>query len=331
MSEETEALEMLGKGYRPEPSIEIEPPRRVIHRVGGRLEEVEKAAFVKLSTAFKDELPEIDGNALKVWVYLALSVNRNTGKANPGVRTIAAGTGLAPNTVTDAVERLEALGLLDVNRGEKRYNIYEPVAYVSASQTDPKESKSVAKIETDGNQSVANFATDESQTVAISGQSVAMGCDLTRGTRLKNNTVDPQTRAAVLASPSWAIAAGMAYTGDPEQIALETLRKTWDRILKTNSPWERWGTFDQWLLQQERAGLSVEKFCAWFIADAFRRESVGMWTPKGDKAGRWSFVRTYPQAFPAASQPAQAAPSQEPEAEYVTPPSKLHNLISALA
>lgn len=133
----TDALEMIGAGYD-HPSIEIEAPRTVLERRQGRMQEVERAAFVKISTAFKPEMKDIDEIALKVWLYIALSVNRHSGKANPGLRTIAEECGFAVNTVRGAIERLEEkYNLLIVHKGERRYNIYEPVAFISANRNEP--------------------------------------------------------------------------------------------------------------------------------------------------------------------------------------------------
>ena len=63
------AAEMIGSGY--EPSVEIESPRIISERRDGKLVDVERTAFIKLYTSFKRELKEMEGNDLKVWVYLA--------------------------------------------------------------------------------------------------------------------------------------------------------------------------------------------------------------------------------------------------------------------
>jgi len=129
----TDAAAMIGKGYD-SPSLEIEPARTVIERRNGKMQEVERAAFVKVSTAFKDELKNIDEVALKVWLFIALSINRNTDEANPGLRAIHNGTGFAVNTIRDAIDRLEhKYGLLVYEKGSgKSANIYTPLAFVSA-------------------------------------------------------------------------------------------------------------------------------------------------------------------------------------------------------
>lgn len=128
----TEAMELL----EGEPSLEIESPRIVTERRNGRLVDVEKSAFVKIYTSFKGELKDMDGNDLKVWMFIALSVNRNTKDARPGLRKIANETGLAVNTVQGCLERLEKQGLLDVERREGTSNIYHPADYASVSKFD---------------------------------------------------------------------------------------------------------------------------------------------------------------------------------------------------
>ena len=152
-----EAIDMLGKGY--DAPLEIHPETTVIRRQGRDMTEEVVPAFVKISTSFKKELPAIDANALKVWLFIALSINRNTGQAFPGVRTIAEGCGLSPNTVTAAAKRLEELGLLTVNREDRKYNIYAIPDYVSANA-----------------KSVANFATPPTDgvSVAIDKETVAI-------------------------------------------------------------------------------------------------------------------------------------------------------------
>lgn len=132
ISEAEEALQMLGEGY--EPAIEIEAARTVTERRGGKLIETERTAFVKIYTTFKDELKNMDGDDLKVWLYLALSVNRYTGDARPGLRKIAEDTDMAVNTVRAAIERLENKNLLDVTKKDGIHNCYRPSDYVSVKK-----------------------------------------------------------------------------------------------------------------------------------------------------------------------------------------------------
>lgn len=174
-----DAIEMLGKGYD-HPSLEIEPARTVIERRDGRMQEVERAAFVKISTAFKAEMKDIDEVALKVWLYIALSVNRHSNKANPGLRKIAEETGFAVNTVRDAVERLEnKYGLLTIESGSgKSPNIYEPAAFVSAKK------------------SVSSGNTQDSG-VSVSSGSVSVSSGSVSASRQKNAQPENQSNQSV--------------------------------------------------------------------------------------------------------------------------------------
>lgn len=136
ISEEIQdAIDMLGSGYQ-ESSIEIEAPRTVIRRTNGRLEKVEQQAFIKLSTSFKTELTNISSDALKVWIFIALSINRETEIAYPGLRTISKSVNLAVNTVQKALKELESLNLLIVDRESYRFNIYKTPGYVSANKKE---------------------------------------------------------------------------------------------------------------------------------------------------------------------------------------------------
>lgn len=128
----TDAMKMLGSGYDDSPSVEIEKPRAVVERKGGKLVETERPAFVKIYTSFKDEMRDIDEIAMKVWLYIALSVNRDTGEAHPSLRTLSDRLGFAVNTIRSAIGRLEEKNLLVVERGERKYNRYFPADYVSA-------------------------------------------------------------------------------------------------------------------------------------------------------------------------------------------------------
>ena len=136
-SEVDDAMEMLSKGYE-RSSLEIHPQTTVIRRRGWEMVEEVIPAFVKISTSFKAELKDLSPIAFKVWGYLALSVNRNTEQAHPGIRTVARDTNLAQNTVIAAIKELEEKGLMTVTRGERKYNIYEFPLYVSANKKDAK-------------------------------------------------------------------------------------------------------------------------------------------------------------------------------------------------
>lgn len=132
-SKEAAVEGMSDEGKAPISPLEIHSQTTVIRRRGFSMFEDVIPAFIKISTGFKTELKNIDGTALKVWIYLALSINRNTEQAHPGIRTIAQACGIGQNTAIAAVRDLERLGLLLVNRKDRKYNIYEIPAYVSAN------------------------------------------------------------------------------------------------------------------------------------------------------------------------------------------------------
>jgi DnaD/phage-associated family protein len=92
-----------------------------------------RPSFVKVFTNFKEIMPSIDANAVKVWLFIALSINRESEQAHPGIRTIARGCGLDKDTITRAVKRLEGSGLLKVERQNRRYNLYAVPVYISVN------------------------------------------------------------------------------------------------------------------------------------------------------------------------------------------------------
>ncbi len=176
----TDALEMMGQGYA---SIEIEQAKTVISRRAGRMVSEDRPAFVKVSTAFKQELSVISGDALKVWLFIALSINRNTGKASPGLRTIAESVNLAVNTVQKALKELEGMELLTVDRETKRYNIYETPEYISANKAEPTVSNGDTP-----EQSVSNSC----ETVSNSEQSVSPSVILNQINQNKPDLLDAE-------------------------------------------------------------------------------------------------------------------------------------------
>jgi DnaD/phage-associated family protein len=136
VTETEEALDML---YHQEPAIVIERPRVVAEKMpNGEFVERTIPAYVKYSTAFKEELKKISGSALKVWTYIALSIDEK-GIAFPGIRTIAEGCDLSHQTVITVIKELEEAKLLHVVRGERRVNLYQPSDnYVAIFDNDPK-------------------------------------------------------------------------------------------------------------------------------------------------------------------------------------------------
>ncbi len=154
--------EMHDKGNALPSPLEIYSQTTVIRRRGFEMFEDVVPAFIKISTGFKAELKSIDATALKVWVYLALSINRNSEEAHPGIRTIADACGMGQNTAIAAVRELERLGLLVVNREDRKYNIYKIPAYVSANARTASEMEAVKKTASEK----AQTASDEDETAS---------------------------------------------------------------------------------------------------------------------------------------------------------------------
>lgn len=221
----TEAVELL-RGT----SVEIQPARTAIVRENGEFREVEKPAFVKISTSFKSELPNISGDALKVWIFISLSINRRTERANPGLRTIAAGVKLAVNTVQKCLVELEAMNLLSVNRDEARYNIYEIPEYVSANKAEPTVSNGDTPAKTVSNsvETVSNSAKTVSPRVILN----------------QSNQIEPELLSQIETSANKTVDAILQVTLSPKAIQ-DAMAKhfkmtpKWDGN-KTNRQWMQW-------------------------------------------------------------------------------------------
>ena len=277
MSEEqaeylADALEMMGTGY----SVEIEQPRTVIRRKGGRLEEFDRPAFVKISTDFKQELAGISGDALKVWIFLALSINRNSGRANPGLRTISKNVKMAVNTVQKALVELEALGLVAVHRGEKRYNLYEIPDYVSANRAEPTVSSRDTDLETVSN---------PDETVSNSAQTVSPSVILNQKNQ-RNKKGD--------------ILDGMSYFAQQAQERgvdkVEDVLVRLDRGISANIHRSLANqSVAKRILREEAEGHTVEKFLAWLRSDEWRMAHLYIYA---DLEKMWTL---WPQAFTAPS------------------------------
>jgi hypothetical protein len=92
---------------------------------------------VKFSTDFKTELADLDVYALKVFIYIGLSIGFDTGTAFPGVRKIAKETNMNKGTVVKAIEELEEKGFLKVWRKEGGSNTYKPMCYFAIGEGVP--------------------------------------------------------------------------------------------------------------------------------------------------------------------------------------------------
>lgn len=131
-----DALEMIGTGYD-QPTVVIEPPHTTTARHNGRMVEVEEPAWVKFSTDFKKEIGLFDVYALKVFIYVGLSINWQSGEAFPGVRKIAEDARMDKGTVIQAVQWLESNNYMTVFRQEGKSNTYKPLRYFSIGTVRP--------------------------------------------------------------------------------------------------------------------------------------------------------------------------------------------------
>lgn len=195
------ALAMLGSGYS---SVEISPSEKRLVRIDGEFREVEKAATVTISTAFKKEMENVSGDALKVWLYISLSINKTTERANPGLRTIAKACHLAVNTVQKCLSELEKMNLLLVNRETARYNIYEVPLYVSANRKPPAVSQ---------NDTVEQTVSNSPETVSNSEQTVSPAVILNHLTSI--NHIDDSKFPL-----EWQILSGKEVTPELQQASL---------------------------------------------------------------------------------------------------------------
>jgi len=253
-----DAMEMLGAGYE-QPAIEIAPAHTVLERRGKEFQEVEKPAFVKISTGFKAEMKSIDEVALKVWLYISLCVNRYSGRANPGLRTIATECSLAVNTVRSAIERLEGeYNLLTVDRESKRYNIYEPLAFVSANRTDPGVS---------ANDTPGETVSIEDKTVSIEGQSVSARVILNQRNQ-KNKNKKGDLVDGLLHFSKEAKKQDKGNVQDCQDRAERELRRLQFNLLGTRGPdRDRFIRFLQ--AEEKKFGRTIEAWVEWCFRDGF--------------------------------------------------------------
>jgi hypothetical protein len=264
-----DAMDMLGKGYD-RPSVIITPPHVTMERRDNAFKEVIVPAFVKISTDFKSELATIDEVALKVWLYIALSVNRYSGKANPGLRTISAGTGLAINTIRAALERLEEkYNLLTVDRESRKYNIYEPLAYVSANRTDPQVTVSSADTPPVGDESVSvldESVSVEPESVSVLDESVSARVILNQRNQIKPEEPENTYKNSKNSSIEWLIAAGVPSEEIGEVIDKERHSKEitdcWEKEMGYSSlPWAKLEPLRRFLVT--RSCAEIIKFAKW--------------------------------------------------------------------
>lgn len=254
-------------------SVEIEHPRRVSSRKAhGEFEEKTLPAWIKFSTAFKEELADIDGNTLKVWIFLALSVDYQ-GEAFPSIRTIAKNTKMSHTTVIDCIKSLENLGLLTVRRGEKRFNIYEVTDdYVKVGAEKPFQILERS----------AKNVTENAQIVTENDENVTVGLTLTRINKNQQELRDEISKSSV----EWAFLAGKDVTPEmAESFALkENASKEFERALGFSRPlpWgigKAWEDFEAWVVKKYSENRKIfDDYEAWrnvpFVKGAISNQRI---------------------------------------------------------
>lgn len=274
VTETQEALDMLN--FEDQPSVVVEPPRRRTERRGRQMVEVEEAAYVKFSTEFKTELADLDVYALKVFIYIGLSINFETGTAYPGVRKIAAETKMNKDTVAKAIEELEEKGFLQVHRKDGSSNIYKPECYFAIGETVPSGRTPPELSDADGKLSDENAELSDASRVKNAQQDKQ---EPTRRTaaKVKGNLVDGMVFFAKQAK------------GGEE---VEELLNKLERELKVNL--HRSNSNQQIarkIIKAEAAGQSLDVFLGWLKSDEWRLAHLYIYT---DLSKLWQM---YPQAF----------------------------------
>jgi hypothetical protein len=283
-----DALEMLGRGYHDEPATVIEPPRKTLRRKKGEVfAEHESPAWIKFSTVFKDELIDLSGNALKVWVFIALSMDYQ-GQAFPGVMTISAGVGLSHPTVLAAIHELENAHMLTVKREHRHVNLY----------TISNEFAAVGKTSIKNLSSNPEF--DESETHFDEKDS---RFDESGVSSNKNNKNEQEIRAARVkksaAQKRGDVLDGMIHYSQEHRPEIE-MRERFERCLGLSPAWDKhaprdtWEGFDAWLVERDAAGQPIEDWARWWKADEFRVKTTINLTPDKIKMA-------WPQVFKAES------------------------------
>lgn len=266
-----------------EPSLTIEPERVIAERRDGEFREVVVPAFVKVSTAFKSELKIISAPALKVWLYIALSINRATGKANPGLRTIADALGVGVNTVQECLVELEGMGLLTVDRQSRKFNIYEPLGYVSANRNE-----TVSERDTD---SASVSETPES--VSENGESVSASQILNQ----RNQREPENTARTSNFGLDWKLLHGEKITKEDlksgKEAEIEAVVVEMERAFKSNfNRTPKVQSVARFILERKRAGEEFDQFAQWAKRDDFNASRLYEYSEQPDK------IRTrWPQAF----------------------------------
>lgn len=304
----SDALEMIGEGYD-HPSIEIHPETTVIRRRGKKLVEEKVPSQVHISTSFKAELATIEAPALKVWLYIALSLNRITEEAFPGLATIAKGCNLSENTVVKYIRELESGGLLSVHRNNRKVNIYTVPEYA------------FAKLQTTSNFAVGDETTSIGEQTTSDSDQTTSNCGQTTSPRVRSNHInhinqkEPLREKPVIKGIDAAIYSGREVTEEDIELTsggeVERTLLALDAGLRMNCPRNpEWQSLARWIIKQG----NLDRWISWYMSDDFRRKGAGYLKPSRIK-------QMWPQAFDAEREVTTYV-SDEPQ-NFTPPPEEL--------
>jgi hypothetical protein len=282
------AMEMLGKGYE-RPSVVVEPPHRRTERRGKHMIEVEEPAYVKFSTDFKTELADLDVYSLKVFIYIGLSINFESGTAYPGVRKIAADTRMNKDTVAKAIEELEGKGFLQVWRKDGASNTYKPTRYFAIGETVPR-GRTPAKL-SDGNAKLSDG-----------------NAKLSDASRVKSAQQDKQDKQYSPPTAQKYPTFSQKVLDNRQKLLMLKERISAEINVDPNLKDKKWVAALQEILKREEKGQTFAIYAKWFRAgNDYNR-------PKPHQIGMNPnlIINTWGQAFVAI-----AAKANNPEPEYM--------------
>ncbi len=264
MSEEqdylSEARGLMGWG---DPPAFIDPPRRRIGLSDG-LNEYEVSATVTISKAFREHIRNLKGAKLSVWLFIMLSIEVN-GATDVTLEAISDFTGYSRETVITAIQDMEN-DYLTIERQQNR-NIYTPMMKNRVKKLE----SNLPNINTisNTNKDINTFDKLESKNLTL--------------------------REELSQSPDWAMAMGVDYSPDPILAALDDVRRRWENSVRY-ARWDKWGSFDKWLLAREQEGQKIEQY-AQYLRETGAIKFIQVYTPEGDRHGKNSHKAMWPLAF----------------------------------
>ena len=120
------------------PVVEIQPPAtQLIRNDRGDYYRGESPAWIKLSTAFRDDLSKLKGCKLAVFICACLHISER-GDSFPAMRMICIETGYELAAVSRAIRELESMGMMKIDRRRGEVNHYHPVFAAYGHSTPQK-------------------------------------------------------------------------------------------------------------------------------------------------------------------------------------------------